>query len=226
MEAKVVFVDRQIDVKSRDETFRILPAHSSDRKRQSRQLGVKVEITTDQALYSLLQYLSKTGTFERPPAVMSESSQPPSQSRQQDLLSQASERLKAASEAQEAASQARQRAEETSDPEEKQQALEEAAKQEKRARSETKLAQRLQSGVWQGGASGAGIGAGFGMGVGAAVGAVVGGVTAIPTTGLGLLAGIGAGAIHGPWLKLPVDKEEKGEGQEDREKEANQKSEV
>lgn len=50
---------------------------------------------------------------------------------------------------------------------------------------------------------GGGIGAGFGMGLGAVVGTVVGGVVSVPTTGLGLIAGAGTGAIHGPWFKVP-----------------------
>lgn len=39
--------------------------------------------------------------------------------------------------------------------------------------------------------------------------ALVGGVTSIPTTALGLLGGVGAGAINGPWVKLSGKK--KGE---------------
>jgi hypothetical protein len=50
-----------------------------------------------------------------------------------------------------------------------------------------KVANRLQSGMWQGGAAGAGIGAGVGAGLGTVVGSLVGGVVGIPTTGLGLL---------------------------------------
>ena len=61
------------------------------------------------------------------------------------------------------------------------------------------------------GASGAGIGGGVAAGLGTTVGAVVGGVVGIPTTGLGLLVGAGAGAIHGPWVKLTG----KGDGKEE-----------
>ena len=43
------------------------------------------------------------------------------------------------------------------------------------------------------------------------VGSIVGGVTAIPTTGLGLLVGAGTGAVHGPWVKMPGQKEGDGE---------------
>lgn len=69
--------------------------------------------------------------------------------------------------------------------------------------------------VWQGGAAGAGIGAGIGGGVGTVVGTLVGGVASIPTTGLGLLAGIGAGAIHGPWVTLKRDKKKGENGEEE-----------
>ncbi len=119
------------------------------------------------------------------------------------ILAEITERLKSAQEAQEAVVQARKRAEEATDPDQKAIELEEAMKQEKKAKSEMKIIQRLQSGTWQGGASGAGIGAGVGLGLGTVVGSVVGGVVAIPTTSLGLLVGAGTGAIHGPWVKLP-----------------------
>lgn len=117
-------------------------------------------------------------------------------------------------EAEEAASKsqnAKDRAEASSDPDEKAILLEEAAKEEKRAKAANKAADRLQSGVWQGGAGGGGIGAGIGAGVGAAVGTLVGGVAAIPTTGLGMLVGVGAGAVHGPWITMKG----KGEGKDD-----------
>lgn len=139
------------------------------------------------------------------------SKEPPTQTTKEKLLSELTEHLKNAEEAQAAATAARQRADETKDDEEAAHALEEAALQEKRYKSEIKIAQRLQSGVWQGGAAGAGMGAGVGAGVGTLVGGVVGGVTAIPTTGLGLLIGAGTGAIHGPWVKLPWSQKEADE---------------
>jgi uncharacterized membrane protein len=55
------------------------------------------------------------------------------------------------------------------------------------------------------------VGTGLGTGVGAVVGTLVGGVTAIPTTTVGLLVGVGTGAIHGPWVKVKGKKD----GQED-----------
>ncbi|RDW82822.1 hypothetical protein BP6252_03934 [Coleophoma cylindrospora] len=135
--------------------------------------------------------------------------EPPDPTAKEKILAKINERVKSAQEAQDAATKARQRAEETSDAEEKQSAIEEAVKNEKKAVSEMKAVQRLQSGVWQGGAGGAGIGAGVGMGLGTVVGSLVGGVAAIPTTSLGLLAGMGTGAIHGPWVKLGMgDKKE------------------
>ncbi|TGO09148.1 hypothetical protein BTUL_0177g00070 [Botrytis tulipae] len=136
-------------------------------------------------------------------------------STQEKVLSQINEKIKAAQEATEKASANREEASSLPDSEDAQEAkaklLEEAQKLEKRANSELKIAQRLQSGVWQGGAGGAGIGAGVGMGLGTVVGSVVGGVVSVPTTGLGLLAGVGAGAAHGPWFKLPKIGGEEGE---------------
>ncbi|ESZ92910.1 hypothetical protein SBOR_6683 [Sclerotinia borealis F-4128] len=143
-------------------------------------------------------------------------------STQEKVLSQINEKIKAAQEATEQASLAREKASSLPDSEEAQEQkaklIEEAKKFENRANSELKLAQRLQSGVWQGGAGGAGIGAGIGLGLGTVVGTVVGGVASVPTTGLGLLAGMGTGAAHGPWFKLPKIGGEEGEAVEGDEK--------
>jgi len=46
------------------------------------------------------------------------------------------------------------------------------------------------------------------------VGSLVGGVTAIPTTGLGMLVGAGTGAIHGPWVTLTGKGKKEGEQDE------------
>ena len=135
--------------------------------------------------------------------------------KKQKFIDQAQKHLAKVTAAQEAATQAQEEAEKLEDPEERETALAEAAKQNDIAKREMKIVQRLQSGVWQGGLGGAGIGAGVGMGVGTAVGTLVGGVTAIPTTGLGALIGVGTGAIHGPWAKLPEGP--RGEGQGDAE---------
>lgn len=126
----------------------------------------------------------------------------PPQSSADKIRAQLSEKLAEAEEAASASTLAKQRADSTENEEEKALALEEAAKQDKRAKAAMTAANRLQSGVWQGGAGGAGIGASVGAGLGAVVGTVVGGVAAIPTTGLGLLVGAGTGALHGPWIKL------------------------
>lgn len=128
------------------------------------------------------------------------------------IRAELTKKLNEAEEATNFSSIAKARAEATEDLEERAHLFEEAAKQDKRAQAAIKAANRLQSGVWQGGAGGAGIGAGIGTGVGAVVGSLVGGVTAIPTTGLGLLVGVGAGAIHGPWVTMMGKKE--GEGDE------------
>lgn len=142
----------------------------------------------------------------------SKAEEPPDPTTKEKILEKINARLKDAQEAQDAATHARERAEETTDADEKQTALEDAIEHEKKAASEMKAVQRLQSGIWQGGAGGAGIGAGVGMGVGTLVGTLVGGVASIPTTGVGLLAGIGTGAIHGPWVKVGMgDKNKDGE---------------
>lgn len=132
---------------------------------------------------------------------------PPPVSSKEKLLSELTTHLKNAEEAQAAAKEARERADSTENEEEAAHHLEEAGQHEKKFKQEMKIAQRLQSGVWQGGAAGAGMGAGVAGGVGTLVGGLVGGVTAIPTTGLGLLVGVGTGAVHGPWVKLPGGKD-------------------
>lgn len=106
------------------------------------------------------------------------------------VIAEISERLESAKHSEEHAAAARKRAELTEDLEEKQKILEEAFNEEKKAAKELKIVQRLSSGVWQGGAAGAGMGAGLGMGLGTVVGSLVGGVVSVPTTGLGILAGV------------------------------------
>ncbi|KAF4630911.1 hypothetical protein G7Y89_g7222 [Cudoniella acicularis] len=129
---------------------------------------------------------------------------------------QGGQHLKIAEEAKAASISLRQKAESTTNDDEKQDLLFEAREQKKKSISEMKIVKRLQSGVWQGGAAGAGIGAGIGAGVGTVVGALVGGVAAIPTTGLGMLAGVGVGAVHGPWVRFGKGGDGKeGEGMEE-----------
>lgn len=48
--------------------------------------------------------------------------------------------------------------------------------------------------------------------MGTIVGSLVTGIAAVPTTGLGLLAGAATGAIHGPWLKLVKETVEEDDG--------------
>lgn len=87
-------------------------------------------------------------------------------------------------------------------PKERQQMLQDAYDNEIEAHGQSKIASRMQSGVWQGGVGGAGIGGGVGMGLGTVVGTLVGGVVSVPTTALGGLVGMGVGGIHGPFIKL------------------------
>ncbi|KAF6834752.1 hypothetical protein CMUS01_06028 [Colletotrichum musicola] len=144
------------------------------------------------------------------------SSSPPDKekSREEKILEQAAAKLKEAQDESFAAERARQRSDEVNDPEEKQKMLHEAAQHEKKAQALSRDAKRLQSGIWQGGMGGAGMGAGLGAGLGAGVGtvvsAVVGGVAVIPTTAVGALVGVAAGAIHGPWYSLKDWAKEKG----------------
>jgi hypothetical protein len=85
-----------------------------------------------------------------------------------------------------------------------------------------KTARRLESGWMQGGAAGAGIGAGIAAGIGTTVGSIVGGIAAVPTTGLGILVGVGTGLVHGPWVKFTevFTKDEVSEIDEEAEEEA------
>ncbi|KAH0426978.1 hypothetical protein CcaCcLH18_09984 [Colletotrichum camelliae] len=142
------------------------------------------------------------------------SSPPPEekQSRKDQILAQATEKLEKAQQEAEAANEARQRSDAVEDAEEKNKILAEASEHDHKAKALSRDAQRLQSGIWQGGLGGAGIGATVGAGLGAGLGTVVtgvvGGVAVIPTTAVGLLVGVGAGAIHGPWYKLGGNKEE------------------
>lgn len=138
------------------------------------------------------------------------------QSSNDKILAEITKRLAEAEALQTAAKAAREHAETLpDDAEEKQSALFEAAEKEKKASKEMKIVQRLQSGVVQGGMGGAGIGAGVGMGLGMGLGTVVGGVASVPTTLVGGLVGVGTGAVHGPWVKLPKmgNGEEVDEGQ-------------
>ncbi|KAI9708377.1 MAG: hypothetical protein M1820_004081 [Bogoriella megaspora] len=130
---------------------------------------------------------------------------PQAAARVEKQLGGAIETAKAARLTDEQAKDARKRAEEAVDPEDRKKIEEEARKLEKTARSQLRVARRLESGAWQGAGAGIGIGAATGLGLGTVVGAILGGVTAIPTSALGGLVGAGTGAIHGPWVKLGGD---------------------
>ena len=82
------------------------------------------------------------------------------QTRKDKILAQAAELIAKAEGAEEEAKKHYDLAEKAEDAKEKQKELEEAMKNEKIAKSASKAAKRLQSGVWQGGAMGVGIGAG------------------------------------------------------------------
>ena len=88
-------------------------------------------------------------------------------------------------------------------PKERMRLLKESYQKEVEAHGQSKLAKRLQSGVWQGGTAGGGIGAGIAMSVGAVTGTLVTGLVSVPTVLLGGLVGAGTGAIHGPWFTIP-----------------------
>jgi len=106
---------------------------------------------------------------------------------------------------------------------ERQKMIQSAYDAEIAANGQSKMAQRMTSGPWQGGAGGAGIGGCVGMGLGAVLGTVVGGVVSLPTTALGGLVGAGVGGIHGPFIKLnkkkanEVAEREKAKGKNDEE---------
>lgn len=120
-----------------------------------------------------------------------------------EQLVQAVEAAQKAHKAQTAATSLRDKAKRLTNAKERERMLQEAYDAEIEANGYSKMAKRLQSGTWQGGGIGGGIGAGVGLGLGTVVGTLVGGVAAIPTTGLGILAGATAGAIHGPFIKVP-----------------------
>ena len=121
------------------------------------------------------------------------------------LVQDLTKKLQESKSLEEHAQELRQKADELGDSDEAEALRREAWELEEKAKKAIRSARRLQNGAFQGGAAGAGIGAGIAGGLGTLVGTLVGGVTAIPTTGLGLLIGAGTGAIHGPWVKLVQD---------------------
>lgn len=118
------------------------------------------------------------------------------------LLEEIHKRIEEAKPLQEESIQLHKRADEAEDPKEAEELRARAKEIDKKASKLLKTAERLQAGWLQGGAMGGGIGAGVAGGLGATVGALVSGLTAIPTAGLGMLIGAGAGVVHGPWVKF------------------------
>ena len=119
-----------------------------------------------------------------------------------EQLLKAIETAQAAQKAQSTANDLKTKAQAITDPKQREKLLKDAFDKEIEAHGHSKAAKRMQSGTWQGLGFGGGIGAATGMGLGAGVGTLLGAVTAVPTTGLGMLIGSGVGAIHGPWVKL------------------------
>jgi hypothetical protein len=138
----------------------------------------------------------------------------------EDRLKESAAAAQKALDAQSYASKLRNTASSVTDPKKREKILRDAYDKEVEAHGNSKKARMLASGAFQGGVGGAGIGGAVGAGVGTLVGTVVGTVAAIPTTAIGGLAGVGVGAAHGPWIKLPPlggDKKEEKVQLEDRE---------
>ena len=132
-----------------------------------------------------------------------------------ERLQQAAQADKAAQSALSMVENLRSKAAAFTDPAKREKMLSEAYDREIEARGLSKKARILKSGTFQGALAGGGIGAGSAMGLGTVVGTLVGGVASIPTTLVGTLVGAGTGAIHGPWIKLGLGKDEKGEEKEE-----------
>ncbi|KAI0022865.1 hypothetical protein F4780DRAFT_777324 [Xylariomycetidae sp. FL0641] len=94
------------------------------------------------------------------------------------------------------------RAEEAGDSPEAEDLKQQAKELDKQATKLLKTAKRLEQGWLQGGTVGGGIGAGIAGGLGMTVGTLVTGLVAIPTTGVGILAGAATGLVHGPWVQF------------------------
>ncbi|KAF1826561.1 uncharacterized protein K489DRAFT_119308 [Dissoconium aciculare CBS 342.82] len=110
--------------------------------------------------------------------------------------------LQAIKKAKDAAQSLREKASTITNAEERNRVLSDAYAKEMEANGLSKLAQRMQSGPWQGFAGGAGIGGAVSLGLGTVVGTLVGGVLSVPMVGLGALVGTGVGAVHGPFIKI------------------------
>lgn len=105
-------------------------------------------------------------------------------------------------ELQDTAASLKEKAKNAVNPKERLRLLQEAYDKEVEAFGQSKYAQRLQSGAWQGTVAGGGIGGGVALGLGTLVGTLVTGLVSVPTVALGGLVGAGVGSIHGPWLNF------------------------
>ncbi|KAI5917004.1 hypothetical protein F4810DRAFT_705249 [Camillea tinctor] len=140
------------------------------------------------------------------------------------LLEEIQTRIEESKKFQEESMQLHKQADEAVDPAVAEDLKSRARELDKKATKLLKTAKRLEAGWLQGGATGAGIGAGIASGLGLTVGSLVTGLVAIPTTGLGMLVGAGAGLVHGPWVKFTdaFTKDEVNEIDREAEEEANQ----
>ncbi|KAI5370505.1 hypothetical protein Slin14017_G013840 [Septoria linicola] len=110
--------------------------------------------------------------------------------------------LQKVAKAQNMAKELKEKAAKAASPAERERLFKEAYEKEVEANGHSKMAQRMQSGTWQGLFGGGGIGVGVGMGLGAVLGTLLGGLLSVPTTALGGLIGSGVGAVHGPWIQV------------------------
>ncbi|KAF3061704.1 hypothetical protein GL218_03092 [Daldinia childiae] len=118
------------------------------------------------------------------------------------LIEEITSRIEESKKLQEEAVQLHKQADEAVDPDVAEDLKFRARELDMKAAKLLKIAKRLESGWLQGGATGAGIGAGIAGGLGVTVGSLVSGLVAIPTTGIGILVGMGTGLVHGPWVKF------------------------
>ncbi|KAK4129701.1 hypothetical protein N657DRAFT_677280 [Parathielavia appendiculata] len=125
-------------------------------------------------------------------------------------VAQAVSAARAAKRLQDAADTLRAQAAAIKDPAERERLFQAAYNKEVEARGQSKKARLMASGWGQGAAAGIGASGALGMGLGNLVGVLLSGVVAIP----GVLVGAGAGAIHGPWYKLPGKSSKSGKSGE------------
>ncbi|KAI0113203.1 hypothetical protein F4814DRAFT_449652 [Daldinia grandis] len=118
------------------------------------------------------------------------------------LIEEITSRIEESKKLQEESVQFHKQADEAEDPDVAEDLKFRARELDRKAAKLLKTAKRLESGWLEGGVTGAGIGAGIAGGLGITVGSLVSGLVAIPTTGIGILVGMGTGLVHGPWVKF------------------------